>query len=118
MVLRSYSSSRWEALGEIPRGPYLVRSLGFTYGVTGTLNPDATCNYAFAGTYGTDDYFRRLDGSYFLWWDGANTKWVISIALGIHGTLSWERVDPAIVGTYQPAGTATGVATVQLGEHP
>lgn len=118
MVLRSYSPSRWEVVGEIPRGPYLCRGLGFVYGVTGTLNPDATCNYSFDGIYDGYDSFRRADGAYFIWWYTVGGIWVITTAKGALGVSWWTADQAAIVGTYSPAGTATGTATVQLGEHP
>lgn len=79
--------------------------------------PDATCDYAFTGVINGKDYFRRLDGSYFIWWSVGDTAWIISAVLDVKGASWWERVDPDIVGAYTNAGTATGVATVQLGTH-
>lgn len=86
--------------------------------MTGTLNPDATCNYDFYGTYDVQDYFRRRDGSYFIWWENVVGDWVISSTLGVKGAAWWIRNDPDPVGTYTNMGTATGIATVQNGEHP
>lgn len=82
------------------------------------MTPDATCNYSLSVNRINDqDAFVRTDQAYYLAWDGIDT-WIISVVPGVSGSLSWERTDPNILGAYQPVGTATGVATVQLGEHP
>lgn len=86
--------------------------------MTGTLNPDATCNYHYAGTdLNGYDYFKRADGAYYLWYDGI-TDWNISVLYSIPGADYWTRTDPNLVGLYAPQGNATGNATVILGEHP
>lgn len=118
MGLRSHRSSRREAFGEIPGGPYISRGLGPVYGVTGTLVPDATCNYFYAGIFDGRDYLRRADGNYFIWWSPGSFSWFISAVLGIPGANAWQRVNRGIVGAYNPLGAATGVATVQVGVHP
>lgn len=85
--------------------------------MTGTLVPDATCDYVFAGTFAGHDYFRRLDGAYFIWWEVGGGTYTISAVLGVPGALWWTGDQAAIVGTYTNGGTATGIATVQLGTH-
>lgn len=60
----------------------------------------------------------RTDEAYFLWWDITSTSWNISEVLGTQGALYWQHIDPSITGLYSPQGTATGDATVALGEHP
>lgn len=118
MVLRSYYPGRWEVVGEIPCGPYASCKWGLVYGVTGTLTPDATCNYEYFGEYEGKQYFRREDGNYFLWWKPLDSSWNISELLGDEGVESWKLIDPCPAGVYTPQGTATGDATVILGEHP
>ncbi|MBA7482934.1 hypothetical protein ES707_18438 [subsurface metagenome] len=96
---------------------FIVGGLLPLYNVTGTLTPDMVCNYAINGAFNGKAYFRRTDGGFFIWWDG-NTKWTISILLGIQGE-AWqelEAADPA--GVYTIGGTATGECTVAAGEHP
>lgn len=82
-----------------------------TYSVTGTLSPDATGSYLEYGDYNGKRYQRRLDGSYFIWWDNVSA-WKISAILGVVGASHWLRIDPNIEGDYTPQGTATGTATV------
>lgn len=86
------------------------------YAVTGTLSPDATCNYYATQWYNGRAAFRRADGSYWIWWDGTDT-WNISAVLGTQGADYWTRTDPDPAGTYTPGGTATGTATVAAGTH-
>lgn len=62
------------------------------------------------------DYARRLDGAFFIWWNGLD-RWTLSVELGSMGVSWWGRVVPLIVGPYSPYGNATGMATVALGEH-
>jgi len=79
--------------------------------VSGTLTPDATGNYACAGTYNGKCYYSRADSAYYIWWDEANGQFVISVVLGTVGTAYWTKAD-TILGVYSPQGTATGDATV------
>ena len=101
----------------VRRRPFCSWGIAFKHAVTGTLSPDATCNYETAGWYNGKGYARRIDGAYFIWWDGTDT-WTISAVLGTQGTEYWTRVDPNIVGVYALGGTATGEATVAEGTHP
>lgn len=75
--------------------------------VTGDLTPDGTGKYAPAGIHNGKTYYRRKDGTYFIWWDGA-LFWYISIALGIVGAGWWIRADPAVDGDYNPGGAYLG----------
>jgi len=99
------------------RGVFMAVRVGSvaTYVVTGTLNPDATGNYLYAGTYNGKPYYRREDGAYFIWWCSSTSPdyWIISTAAGVIGgpIAYWYRESPEI-GNYAAAGTATGTATV------
>lgn len=80
------------------------------YEVTGTLTPDVTGYYFEHIMHNGKRSYRRTDGLYFLWWDGA-TRWVINTGLDIMFPPAWLRVDPNPIGDYQPIGPWTGVAT-------
>jgi len=84
------------------------------YEITGTLSPDATGVVVRLGQQGGLPAFERVDGAYWLWWDGSTT-WTLSTVKGTAGAAYWERVDPNPVGAYTAAGTATGTATVAAG---
>lgn len=81
------------------------------YDVTGDLVPDATGFYDIAGVHNGQNYLRRHDGAYFVWWDGLNL-WHITTGLGPPVPPGWSRFDPAIEGDYNPAGGYVGIATV------
>jgi len=87
------------------------------YSVTGTLSPDAVCNYPLGGAFNGKAYYKRSDGAYFIWWDGTDT-WYISVVLGTPGAGHWLRNDPAIIGVFTAVAPNTGDATVGAGEHP
>lgn len=69
-----------------------------------------------AASHNGKQAYRRLDDAYHLWWDIAGA-WHISVLLGVDGVAFWERIDPNILGAYDPMGTATGTATVAIGSH-
>jgi len=102
--------------GRITEQMYCVTQVALSYGCTGTLTPDATCNYDVTGYYNNKIYCTRRIAGYFIWWDGVDS-WIISEVLGTVGALSWKRTDPNIIGVYGPEGTATGDATISLGDH-
>lgn len=87
------------------------------WAVTGTLEPDATCNYKTVGWYNDRRYGRRIDGLFFIWYDGA-VKWYISSVLGTPGAAYWDKDGFSMFGNYAARGTATGWATVAEGVHP
>lgn len=80
------------------------------YDVTGDLTPDGTGYFDEAGVHNGEPYYRRHDGAYFIWWNGA-FAWYISIALDATVN-SWERINPAIAGEYTAQGGHLGIATV------
>lgn len=86
------------------------------YNVTGEISPDATCNYDEAGVHEEQPYYRRKDGSWFIWWDGYD-YWYISDALGDDTGYSWRRESPNIVGVYVPRNNTTGNPEVSVGAH-
>lgn len=75
--------------------------------LTGTLDPDATGLYIWTGTYNLKPYC-ALSTSWFLWWESSGTRWVISTTLGVEGAAYWERANASPIGTYTPAGDASG----------
>jgi hypothetical protein len=85
--------------------------------VTGTLSPDATCNYVSPGHYGGVPYAQRQDEAYHIWYDSGGDVWNISVELGVQGTAYWTKSSGDITGAYTAGGTATGEATVALGSH-
>lgn len=85
--------------------------------VTGTLTPDATCNYVSPGHYGGVPYAQRQDGAYHIWYNSGGDIWNISVELGVQGTAYWTKSGGTIAGDYTAGGTATGTATVALGAH-
>ena len=86
---------------------------GKVHRVTGTLTPDATGDYSPHKIHNGKISYRRTDGLYFLWWDGATT-WVINTGLDILYPPAWLRVDPDPVGDYQPIDPWTGITTVAV----
>lgn len=82
--------------------------------VTGDLTPDVTCRYFRAGDYNGQPYYRRPDGSWFIWWDG-DVIWHISTALGGLPGGYWSRVDPDIEGPYPINFLTAGTPVVTLG---
>lgn len=82
--------------------------------VTGDIDPDARCRYFRAGDYNGQPYYKRPDGSWFIWWDGDAT-WYISGTLGSLAPPYWARVDPDIEGTYPINFLSTGDPVVTLG---
>lgn len=86
------------------------------YNVTGTLIPDSTCNYFYAGEYDGYHYYRRVDGLWFIWHD--IDRWVITDELGNHDRPFWAtNEDFPITGPYEPQNEAEGISTVSMGPH-
>lgn len=86
------------------------------WAVAGNLTPDATCNYKTIGWHNGRRYGRRIDGAFFIWYNGAG-KWYISVVLGTPGTAYWDRTSFSMFGNYTARGTATGQAAVAEGVH-
>ena len=93
---------------------FIVGGLLPGYKVTGTLSPDATCNYVLGGAFNGKAYYKRADNAYKIWWDGTTT-WYISVVLGTPGTGHWKRINVAIAGAYTAVAPNTGEATVAAG---
>lgn len=94
----------------------LTRGL-HTLNVTGTLSPDAICNYPHTGSHNSKPYYQREDAAYFIFYDTATTKWYITPELGVLGLNHWILAANGPTGVYSPVGTNTGDATVTVGEH-
>jgi hypothetical protein len=100
-------------LSEVFRaGPVQVLGVGFSYTVSGTLVPDSTGIYTYAGLLAGQPYYRRQDGAFYLWYNGDDSTSYISIVLGDKGAGWWSKVGLPVAGTYAFGGTATGTATV------
>jgi hypothetical protein len=93
---------------------FIVGGLLPGYKVSGTLSPDATCNYILGGAFNGKAYYKRADNAYKIWWDGTTT-WYISVVLGTPGTGHWKRINAAIAGAYTAVEPNTGAATVAAG---
>lgn len=89
--------------------------VGYDNKVTGTLTPNATCNYKATGWYNDQPYLRRIDGAYHIWWSIVDSAWFISVVLGTIGDAAWGRINPDPYGVYLPLGSATGNATLAMG---
>lgn len=86
------------------------------YNVTGTLTPDATCNYFLAGTHNGQPYCRRADGAYFIFSNFA--YWLIATELNDDISPEWHRdFEDGIAGEYLPTLPNTGSAFVSTGPH-
>ncbi len=101
---------------------YMYRAMNdlpfiFDAKVTGAPNPDCTGKYELTGTFNGKDYYNRIAGTWFIWWDGTSI-WTISDEPGNPGVAHWLRHDPNMLGAYQPLLDATGIATVGLHLQP
>jgi len=85
------------------------------YIVTGELTPDATGNYFEAGVYGGKPYYRRADGTYFIWWSPDEEDWSITRELGDVGVDGFWFSTTIPSENFAPAWPATGIATVTAG---
>lgn len=96
-------------------GPYACGGLANSYTVTGTLLPNVAGVYNKAGEYAYHPYYKHESLDYYLWAsERFNHDWYIFDAVSYLGTWHFLRDSEDIVGTYQPQGTATGVATVAI----
>lgn len=83
-------------------------SSGDNLEVTGSLNPDATGNYAPVGMKNGQTMYSN--GTYFIYYDGV-LNYILSATTGIQ-TNYWLSDTASITGTYSAQGTCTGEATV------
>jgi len=113
VIAQAYATEAW-VLGKDYQSGADVPEWTNPISVSGILDPDSTCTYLKAGTYNNQPYYRRLDGSYFIWWDGTD-QWYITKVLGHTPPLRWQRIDPSILGDYTPGPGSTGTATVSVG---
>lgn len=82
--------------------------------IVGTLTPDATGVYGYAGDYNATPYYARTEGGWFLWYCEALESDVISSAVG-NGLDAphWRREIADPIDHYNPVGGAAGVAVVE-----
>jgi hypothetical protein len=84
--------------------------------VSGSITPNATCNYLLAGFFNGKNYYSR-SGNYFIFWLPISFCWVLSSVLGSHAGFYWSKINDPVQGNYLPHGTATGTAIVSVGGH-
>jgi hypothetical protein len=87
------------------------------YHVEGTLNPDSTCNYDISGIHDGENYLRRKDGAWFVWYSILYEAWFITHSLGELSAPSWSKETFGMEGDYFPGAGATGIATLSPGVH-
>lgn len=86
------------------------------YNVSGAITPDATGDYFETGTFEGQPYYKHETAEWYIWWWSEYETWAISAVLGEKVLLdAWYRIDPAIAGAYDPAGSHEGTATVTAG---
>lgn len=73
--------------------------------------PDATGQYVGEGIYQGAPYYHKAAGHY-CWFDPSVSYWYVTVVLGTLGAAYWRNVDPTVLGTYSPKGTATGDGTM------
>lgn len=113
IVAQGYATEAW-VLAKVYATEAWVIDWFTPVNVSGGIDPDATCTYFKAGTYTGQNYYRRADGAWFIWWNGI--YWTISAELGVETAAFWRGVPFALVtGNYTPFGTASGTATVATG---
>ena len=108
---------RWTCEHAVLLRPFCQWGIDFRHDVTGTLSPDVTGTYDTIGWFDNKPYAKLQTLTYYIWYESNFDHWIISDTPGIAGTAYWES-DAGIIGTYQPQGTATGVATVAKGVFP
>ena len=87
------------------------------YNVSGEIDPNATGNYFYDGSYnGKPSYSNFLEGImlFYIGWDNVS-RWYISPIKGASAGYNWYRISPDILGLYTHGGTALGDATVAAG---
>lgn len=79
--------------------------------VAGTLDPDATGDYTYAGFCNSAPFF-TIDSGFYLWWYPPDERWYLTQVLGTFGTRYWNSPSDPILGTYVPSEPEAGVPTV------
>lgn len=95
-----------------------IRVSGIFYNqveVTGSLTPDATGVYTYAGMYNGYPYYRRGGDNWYIWADPSGAVWrlVNTSTIGTFLTLPrWDNTIVNIAGIYTNISPAVGSATV------
>lgn len=75
--------------------------------------PVANGIYSGYGYYQGVPYYRRGEDNWFLWWRAGSVEWCITPELGVLSLDDrWCRIDPNILGQYNPEVGAQGIAYV------
>ncbi|MFA5761808.1 MAG: hypothetical protein WC877_08635 [Dehalococcoidales bacterium] len=93
-----------------PPAPLGLKKVSYTHGyytITGQCDPDIAGSYAVAGQHNGKDYYRRLDGDYYIYWVPEDDRWYIEDALQ-GGYPPFERIDASPFGEYEPGTLGEG----------
>jgi hypothetical protein len=103
--------------GKSASSPEVVPPLVPDLNVTGTLSPDATCNYFEAGIYNEAPYYKRSRGGFYIWQAVLPNLHYIGSILGDLSGPYWSKIGTGFAGSYNPSNGASGVALVSEGGH-
>lgn len=108
-----YATEAWvEAKLYLPKADY--PGYGMPVNITGNPSLDCTCTYFRCGDLNGKPCYSQEDGSWFLWWN-ADTRWVISTALGLPLGRWGYRQDPNVLGAYTHFPHTSGDAVAAAG---
>lgn len=101
---------------------YIYRALNnlpfiFDAIVTENCTPDVTGKYTLGGTYNNQNYYIRIDSTYYIYFSTFTPIWVISVDLDI-SPKHFVLVSTRIEGTYRPVEFDIGNPIVKLSLTP
>lgn len=76
------------------------------YTITGTGNPSPNGDYIADGTLNGEPAYKRTDNAFYIWYDDAQIRWIVSQARGIEGALGWYSESGIPYDGCEPYGTA------------
>ena len=83
--------------------------------VSGEITPNSTGNYYYAGMYGGEQYYKRADSAYYIFWQSEIESYLIHHDLGSDVEPYHYSTTGELIGSYEPVGEATGTAIVSAG---
>jgi len=90
-----------------PPAPFLI--------VSGTLNPDATGNYAYKDEYGGKHRYKKLTTDFVIYWDPTHSVWFLTDHPGEEGLGGWFKAGTEVTGEYEPGDPYEGTVTIIWG---
>ncbi|MFA5554905.1 MAG: hypothetical protein WCZ89_02315 [Phycisphaerae bacterium] len=75
--------------------------------VTGDCVPDVTGNYLLAGQHEGKDYYVRIDGEYYIYWEPNDDRWYIA-SLMPSSFPAFQRIEVDEFGEFEPEGFNEG----------